>query len=112
MDGGERGNADARTTYYVITHEQPAGGAAGARNYGTVLNGQGQPARGQFPGQTSGVVNQHAGKSGKGSATAAAQGAPRAEQAGDAEQGSSRQPEGPPPTYADVIKGDNKVQGP
>ncbi|KAL6710399.1 hypothetical protein ACN47E_009345 [Coniothyrium glycines] len=98
---GERG--DARTTYYVITHEQPAG----RQNYGTVGS---QPSAGQFPGQQSGVTNSFSqpkgNKSAKGSVPAGEQGAG----AGAGAQGSSRQPEGPPPTYADVIKGDNKVQ--
>jgi hypothetical protein len=95
---GERG--DGRTTYYVISHEQPTG----RQNYGTVGS---QPSNGQFPGGQSGVNNSFAQpkqskKGGKPAAAAAPQGG----------EGSSRQPEGPPPTYADVIKGDNKVQGP
>jgi len=98
---GERANGDGRATYYVITHEQPAG-RAGATNYGTVGS---QPSNGQFPGQQqSGITNQNKPK--KGNAPSQGSGAP---QGG---QGSSSQPEGPPPTYADVIKGDNKVQGP
>jgi hypothetical protein len=63
-------------------------------NYGTVA------------GQQSGVVNGSS-QSKKG-ANGPAQ-APAHNQGGE---GSSSQPEGPPPTYADVIKGDHKVQGP
>ncbi|KAH9881951.1 hypothetical protein J1614_001122 [Plenodomus biglobosus] len=99
---GERG--DARTTYYVITHEQPAAGARnGQPNYGTV--GGSQPSNGQFPGQQqSGVLNQNKPKKG---AVPGGNGVPA--QGGE---GSSNAPVEPPPTYADVIKGDNKVQGP
>ena len=98
---GERG--DGRTTYYVISHEQPAGGR---QSYGTVGS---QPTAGQFPGQQSGVNNSFTqpktskAKGGKPAAAAAPS------QGGE---GSSREPDAPPPTYADVIKGDNKVQGP
>jgi hypothetical protein len=97
---GERG--DGRTTYYVITHEQPAGRQ---HTYGTVGS---QPSNGQFPGQQSGVTNSFA--QAKGNKTKG--GAPAAAAAPQSAEGSSSQPEGPPPTYADVIKGDNKVQGP
>ncbi|KAF1846682.1 UPF0057-domain-containing protein [Cucurbitaria berberidis CBS 394.84] len=104
-DGERAQGSDGRTTYYVISHEQPAGRGAQA-NYGTVGS---QPSNGQFPGQQSGVVNSFSqpkqNKSAKGSAPAAPQG----QQDGG---GSSSQPEGPPPTYADVIKGDHKVQDP
>ncbi|KAI8942438.1 hypothetical protein NX059_000508 [Plenodomus lindquistii] len=97
---GERG-ADGRTTYYVITHEQPA--RNGQPNYGTV--GGSQPSNGQFPGQQqSGVLNQNKPK--KGAYQPAQNGSGAA-----AGEGSSA-PVEPPPTYADVIKGDNKVQGP
>ena len=99
---GERG--DGRTTYYVITHEQAA---AGRQNYGTVSS---QPTAGQFPGQQSGANNSFAqpktNKKAHGGKPAAAA-APS--QGGE---GSAREPEAPPPTYADVIKGDNMVQGP
>jgi hypothetical protein len=73
-------------------------------NYGTVP-GQ-QPNGGQFPGQQSGVSNQNQPKKG------AKAGAPSSNAPHNAGQGSSSQPEGPPPTYADVIKGDHKVQKP
>lgn len=84
-------------------------------NYGTVP--QNQPSSGQFPGQQSGVTNQNAPKkTGKGAGGSGLNGANGA-RPGDAPQhrggeGSSSQPEGPPPTYADVIKGDHKVQNP
>jgi hypothetical protein len=74
-------------------------------NYGTVPSGQ--PSNGQFPGQQSGVTNQNAPK--KGGKSAKGPGSAQPQQGGE---GSSSQPEGPPPTYADVIKGDNKVQHP
>ncbi|KAF1839465.1 UPF0057-domain-containing protein [Decorospora gaudefroyi] len=95
---GERG--DGRTTYYVITHEQAAARPA---NYGTVGS---QPSNGQFPGQQSGVTNSFAPP--KQNKTKG--GNPAAEAAPQSAEGSSSQPEGPPPTYADVIKGDHKVQ--
>jgi len=90
---GERG-----TTYYVITHDQP-----GRQSYGTVGS---QPAGGQFPGQQSGGVGSFAGQQQKNVMGAKPVTRP---QGGE---GSSSQPEGPPPTYADVIKGDHKVQSP
>ncbi|KAF2855650.1 UPF0057-domain-containing protein [Plenodomus tracheiphilus IPT5] len=95
----ERGAAP-RTTYYVITHEQPA--RHGQPNYGTVGGtGGSQPSNGQFPGQQqSGVLNQN--KPRKGAAVVS-------EQVGEGSESANVEP---PPTYADVIKGDNKVQGP
>lgn len=99
---GERG-ADGRTTYYVITHDQPAGRGA-QPTYGTVGS---QPSAGQFPGQQqSGITNQNKPKKGS---------APSSQPSGAAQQngeGSSDGAEAPPPTYAEVIKGDHKVQGP
>ncbi|KAL5118149.1 hypothetical protein ACEQ8H_003984 [Pleosporales sp. CAS-2024a] len=96
-------NGDGRTTYYVIRHEQP--GRQGQPSYGTVGS---QPNGGQFPGQQSGGVGSFGGQQQKNVKRASAP-APRPHQHGE---GSSNQPEGPPPTYADVIKGDHKVQGP
>ncbi|OAL03857.1 UPF0057-domain-containing protein [Phaeosphaeriaceae sp. SRC1lsM3a] len=103
---GER--SDGRTTYYVITHEQPA--RQGHASYGTVGS---QPSAGQFPGQQSGGVGSFAGQQQKNvkSAKGASAPAPRP-QGQEGGEGSSNQPEGPPPTYADVIKGDHKVQDP
>jgi hypothetical protein len=95
---GERG--DGRTTYYVITHDQP--GRQGQPSYGTVGS---QPNAGQFPGQQSGGVGSFAGQQQKNVKSAPA---PASRPQGG--EGSSSQPEGPPPTYADVIKGDHKVQ--
>lgn len=71
-------------------------------NYGTV------PQQEPSGGQQTGVESQNQPKK-------SAKGA--SERPGDAPQhlggeGSSSQPEGPPPTYADVIKGDHKVQSP
>lgn len=104
---GERG--DGRTTYYVVTHEQPARRAQpthGAHaSYGTVGS---QPSSGQFPGQQQGFVQQNQSKV---KAKQDKKGAQPVDH-GHGGEGSSSQPEGPPPTYADVIKGDNKVQKP
>lgn len=102
---GEHGHGSGgRTTYYVITHEQPVG--SGQTNYGTVGS---QPSGGQFPGQQSGVVNSFSQPKQSKPANGTSPAAPQGQQGGE---GSSSQPEGPPPTYADVIKGDNKVQKP
>jgi len=65
-----------------------------------------QPEGGQFPGQQSGGVGSFAGQQQKNVKGAKPVTRP---QGGE---GSSSQPEGPPPTYADVIKGDHKVQSP
>jgi hypothetical protein len=103
---GERANGG--TTYYVVTHEQP--GRRAQPGYGTVGS---QPNAGQFPGQQSGGVGSFAGQQQKNVKSAKGASAPppgpQGQQAGE---GSSNQPEGPPPTYADVIKGDHKVQDP
>jgi uncharacterized membrane protein YqaE (UPF0057 family) len=106
----ERGGDNAGTTYYVITHEQP-----GRREgYGTLGSA---PSGGQFPGQQGGGVGTFGGqqqknvKAAKG-ASAKGAAASSAPQSGAGGEGSSNQPEAPPPTYADVIKGDNKVQKP
>ena len=99
-------DGERTTTYYVITHEQPARRQGQQPNYGTVGS---QPSNGQFPGQQSGIVNDFAGQQ-QANKKAAKGAAPP--QAGPGGEGSSSQPEGPPPTYADVIKGDHKVQDP
>ncbi|KAH7398339.1 hypothetical protein BKA66DRAFT_508692 [Pyrenochaeta sp. MPI-SDFR-AT-0127] len=104
-DGERSHGGEGRTTYYVITHEQPAGRGA-QTNYGTVGS---QPSNGQFPGQQSGIVNQNKPKNGDQVSNGSAPPAPQGQHAGE---GSSSQHEGPPPTYADVIKGDHKVQNP
>ncbi|KAF2829457.1 UPF0057-domain-containing protein [Ophiobolus disseminans] len=98
---GERGG----TTYYVVSHEP---GRQAQPSYGTVGS---QPNGGQFPGQQSGGVGSFGGQRQK-NATVAKKGAPAsAPVAREGGEGSSN-PEGPPPTYADVIKGDHKVQKP
>jgi uncharacterized membrane protein YqaE (UPF0057 family) len=99
---GERG-----TTYYVISHEQ----AAGQGGYGTVAA---QPAAGQFPGQQSGGVGSFGGQGQKNIRAKTPAPVLKTQQAGQAQagEGSSGGADLPPPTYADVIKGDNKVQGP
>lgn len=108
QEGGRQG-----TTYYVVSHTGPARQQNGM-NYGTVP--QQQPTGGQFHGQQTGVTNQNAPKKG-GKSSSGPSGAHGVSRPGDAPQhlggeGSSSQPEGPPPTYADVIKGDHKVQSP
>lgn len=101
-DGEYGNNSNGRVTYYVISHEQAAGRPA---NYGTVAA---QPSSGQFPGQQSGVTNSFAQPQGHKAAKSSAPAATGPASHGG--EGSSSQPEGPPPTYADVIKGDHKVQ--
>lgn len=104
---GERGDNQG-TTYYVITHDQP-GRRQGQPGYGTVAN---TPSGGQFPGQQTGGVGSFAGQQ-QGNVKAA-KGVSGPAQNGTGEEGSSSQPAGPPPTYADAIKapGDHKVQKP
>ncbi|KAF2682079.1 UPF0057-domain-containing protein [Lentithecium fluviatile CBS 122367] len=97
--------ADGAVTYYYVSHGQPQH-PAGQPNYGTVGS---QPSGGQFPGQQSGFVRPQQGKSVQAQNGVAGQevGAPGA----SGGEGTS-EPSGPPPTYADVIKGDHKVQKP
>lgn len=76
----------------------------GPQNYGTV--GGNQPSGGQFPGQQSGYVFPQP----KTNGSAQPQNGVAGQELGG--EGSSSEPAGPPPTYADVIKGDHKVQGP
>lgn len=85
------------TTYYVISHDQPAGRTA-QPSYGTVAN---------HPGQQSGVAKQK--QNAKGNKPSNSSATPHGQEGGE---GSSSQPEGPPPAYADAIKGDHKVQKP
>jgi hypothetical protein len=102
-DGYQRANdgerAEGGTTYYVVSHTGGPASRPGAAtmNYGTVA-GQ----------QRSGANNSQSKKGSKGPAQPPAH-ASAQNQGGE---GSSRQPEGPPPTYADAVKGDHKVQGP
>jgi hypothetical protein len=107
---GAHTTADGAVTYYYVSHGQPQHPARAQQpvNYGTVGS---QPSGGQFPGQQNGFVKP--GQQSKNNAQAqngvAGQevGAPSASNGGG-----SVEPSGPPPTYADVIKGDNKVQIP
>ena len=108
LQDGERGQ-DGTVTYYYVA-QGPAGrrqGGNGTMNYGTVGS---QPSGGQFPGQQqSGVVNAFPQPKNKKQGGAQPQhGAAGVEPSGEG----SSQPAGPPPTYADVIKGDHKVQKP
>lgn len=95
---------EGTVTYYYVSHGQPQVGrqgqqAQGQANYGTVGN------QANSQGQQSGVLP--AKKNGQ-----AQQGAPGQQGGGQAGEGSSAEPNGPPPTYADVIKGDHKIQKP
>jgi len=65
-----------------------------------------QPTAGQFPGQQSGTVNSFP------QPKPAPQGQAQAQAPQQAGEGSSAAPLENPPTYADVIKGDHKVQTP
>ncbi|KAF2708764.1 hypothetical protein K504DRAFT_467995 [Pleomassaria siparia CBS 279.74] len=84
----------------------PGRGNGQQANYGTVGS---QPSGGQFHGQQSGIVNAFPQPKTNGHSAQPQNGVAGQELGGE---GSSGQPAGPPPTYADVIKGDNKVQGP
>lgn len=95
----------SRTTYYYVSHSGPAP-QGGNMNYGTVGS---QPNAGQFPGQQTGTTN--AFSQPKQQQSAQPQHGVAGHEIG-AGEGSSEQPNGPPPTYADVIKGDHKVQNP
>ena len=106
---GERGT-DGSVTYYYVAHGPSPGRQP---NYGTVGS---QPSGGQFPGQQSGTTNSFPAPATKpkGKNVRAQQGVAGQEVNGlNAANGEgSSEPAGPPPTYADVIKGDNKVQKP
>ncbi|KAJ4301383.1 hypothetical protein N0V90_003475 [Kalmusia sp. IMI 367209] len=95
------------TRYYIVAHGGPAPhGGNGQMHYGTVGS---QPTGGQFPGQQTGTTNAFAQP--KPNKSAQPQQGVAGQEIGGG-QGSSEQPNGPPPTYADVIKGDHKVQKP
>jgi hypothetical protein len=104
LQDGERAQ-DGSVTYYYVAHGGPP--RQGGPNYGTVGS---QPSAGQFPGQQSGTANSfpQPKKGGAQRKTQAEQPVVRNDVNGEG----SSQPAGPPPTYADVIKGDHKVQGP
>lgn len=110
---GDQQGGEGSVTYYYVTRgpappRQGGGQAQGQTTYGTVGS---QPSAGQFPGQQSGTANAFPQPQAKPQAqnVQAQMGVPGHE-AGS--EGSSQQPNGPPPTYADVIKGDHKVQTP
>lgn len=101
-DGERQGNS--RTTYYYVSRGGPQPqGASGQMNYGTV---GAQPSGGQFPGQQTGAATFK--QQSQGAKVQAHQGV--AGQEAGAGESSSGAPSGPPPTYADVIKGDHKQQ--
>lgn len=90
----EQGSGE-RVTYFYVAHNQQEAGQPGQTNYGGTAN---QPPKG--PQQQSGVVSTASAPSGSGPAGPSS---------------SSRQHHVPggenaPPTYADAVKGDNKVQ--
>ncbi|KAF2258492.1 UPF0057-domain-containing protein [Lojkania enalia] len=107
LQDGERGQ-DGSVTYYYITRasgpRRQGGQQGGQPNYGTVGC---QPSQ-QFPGQQSGVANAFPAPQVQGGQDVQRQDGVAGQEVG----GESSQPGGPPPTYADVIKGDHKVQGP
>lgn len=102
-DGEHQGGS--RTTYYRVSHGGPAP-QGGQMNYGTVGS---QPSDGQFPGQQTGTTNAFK-QPNQGHSVQPHHGT-AGHEVGNGE-GSSEQPNGPPPTYADVIKGDHKQQRP
>lgn len=99
----ERQDGSRTTTYYYVSHGGPAP-QGGQMNYGTIGS---QPNAGQFPGQQTGTTNAFS-QPKKQKKTQPQQGV--AGQEVGAGEGSSEQ--APPPTYAEVIKGDHKVQDP
>ncbi|KAF2645640.1 hypothetical protein P280DRAFT_388984 [Massarina eburnea CBS 473.64] len=99
-------SGDGSVTYYYVSRpapQHPAG--SGQTTYGTV--GGSQPSEGQFPGQNAGgipgqkLVHAHNGVGGRGGPS---------ELQGESAGAGASEPAEPPPTYADVIKGDHKVQ--
>ncbi|KAF2009926.1 UPF0057-domain-containing protein [Aaosphaeria arxii CBS 175.79] len=109
LQDGERAGDGSVTYYYVARggqqQQQPQPQQL-PQSYGTLGS---QPAAGQFPGQQqTGTTNAFPGPT-KQSSAQPQHGVAGAELGGE---GSSGQPAGPPPTYADVIKGDNKIQHP
>ncbi|OJJ50805.1 hypothetical protein ASPZODRAFT_126753 [Penicilliopsis zonata CBS 506.65] len=87
QDGRQRRDVEnGRATYYYVSHQQ-IGQRPGQRGYGTVESSSSAPA----------------------APPAATRPSPSAEQAHEAEQESSSQAH-PPPTYAEAVKGDHKIQ--
>jgi uncharacterized membrane protein YqaE (UPF0057 family) len=124
----ERGN-DGSVTYYYVSRGQPQHPAAGRQgqaqgqaqaqaptSYGTV--GGNQPSGGQFPGQQNGgipggktVYAQRGAAQGHG--VDGCRGGVIVDSAAEgASAGASGEPSAPPPSYADAVKGDHKVQRP
>jgi hypothetical protein len=101
---GERQDR-SHTTRYHVSYNGPAP-QGGQMNYGTVGS---QPSEGPFPGQQSGTTN--AFKQPQQNKSAQPHHGTAGQEVGGGES-SSEQPSGPPPTYADVIKGDHKQQNP
>ncbi|KAF2739093.1 hypothetical protein EJ04DRAFT_509239 [Polyplosphaeria fusca] len=112
------GERDGHVTYYYVARGGPAPRAHPRAQqqqprgpvYGTMGS---QPAGGQFPGQQSGGANAFpAPKTGGqgGERVYRQEGVQGQEVGGSSSNGEGSQPNGPPPTYAEVIKGDNKVQ--
>ncbi|ORY09635.1 hypothetical protein BCR34DRAFT_486873 [Clohesyomyces aquaticus] len=107
---GERGS-DGRVTYYYVAGGPVAPGqqpGRGQQGYGTLGS---TPSGGQFPGQQqSGIANAFSAPPAPPSPAPKQQQEYRQDGLSGGE--SSAHPEGAPPTYADVIKGDHKVQTP
>jgi len=119
--GGHHGNGG--TTVYYVAHGRPQHPSSQQQGYGTV----GSTPSAQFHGQQSGRGNafagmgegQQAGQQGHGKDVRAHVGVAGEGVGADANgngEGSGAanggEPSGPPPTYAEVIKGDHKVQKP
>lgn len=108
---GDRENATV--TYYYV-QQGPAPPRRPHHGYGTVSS---QPAGGQFPGQQSGTVNSFAQMpkpQGQAPPSQQQQQQPQQppQQPPQQAAGPSEAREDAPPTYADVIKGNHKVQSP
>ncbi|KAF2121505.1 hypothetical protein BDV96DRAFT_594698 [Lophiotrema nucula] len=108
---GERGEGDGSVTYYYVARG-PAprhGTQQGQQSYGAIGN---EPSNGAFPGQQqSGTVNAFKQPERQQQVVYKQQGVPGQEVgAGSSANAEGSQPAGPPPTYAEVIKGDHKVQ--
>jgi hypothetical protein len=89
---GDAENGNSRVTYYYIRHEQPNGQGQGqgqgqARNYGTQ---QQQPKRG--------------------APSASQSSRPAADAPDGPSSGAGSGEVGAPPSYSEVVRGDNKIQ--
>ncbi|KAF1964016.1 hypothetical protein BU23DRAFT_494287 [Bimuria novae-zelandiae CBS 107.79] len=94
-----------RATHYYVSYGGPPP-QRGTMNYGTVGS---QPTAGQFPGQQTGTTNSFPQPQSK-SKSVQPQNGVAGHEIGTGE--GSSQPSGPPPTYADAVKADNKIQHP